>query len=59
MDERQAIHRSTPSSGMDLNPKFGAYIDGWNDRADPFTWTKTADEILAKVNHKKISMAEH
>jgi hypothetical protein len=21
-------------------------IDGWNDRCRPFTWTKTADEIL-------------
>jgi hypothetical protein len=25
------------------------YIDGWNDRCQPFTWTKTADEILAKA----------
>jgi len=22
------------------------FIDGWNDRCHPFTWTKTADEIL-------------
>ena len=24
------------------------FIDGWNDRCRPFTWTKTADEILPK-----------
>jgi hypothetical protein len=22
------------------------FIDGWNDRCQPFTWTKTADDIL-------------
>ncbi|MEU7637038.1 MULTISPECIES: hypothetical protein [unclassified Streptomyces] len=25
------------------------YINSWNDNAKPFTWTATADEILAKV----------
>jgi hypothetical protein len=25
------------------------YIDNWNTRRKPFTWTATADEILAKV----------
>ncbi|MGP4043917.1 hypothetical protein [Streptomyces sp. 2A115] len=25
------------------------YIDSWNERAKPFTWTAAADEILAKV----------
>ena len=57
--ERQAIHRGTYTSVKDLNTKIRAYIDGWNDRAHPFTWTKTADQILAKANRKKISNAEH
>lgn len=26
-----------------------AYIEDWNTRAEPFVWTATADEILAKV----------
>ena len=39
--------------------KIRAYIDGWNDRAHPFTWTKTADHILTKANRKKTSRAEH
>ena len=59
MAERQAIHRGTYTSVKDLNTKLRTYIDGWNDRAHPFTWTKTADQILAKTNRKKISSAEH
>ena len=27
----------------------GAYIAHWNSNPKPFTWTATADEILAKV----------
>lgn len=59
MAERQAIHRGTYSSVKDLNAKIRAYIDGWNDRAHPFAWTKTAEQILAKAKRKKISNAEH
>src|SRR6266511_2244615 len=44
--ERQAIHRGSYRSVRDLNAKIRAYIDGWNDRAHPFVWTKTTDEIL-------------
>lgn len=57
--ERQAIHRGTYTSVKDLNAKIRTYIDGWNDRAHPFTWTKTADDILKKANRKKNSSAEH
>ncbi|WP_370078326.1 hypothetical protein [Streptacidiphilus sp. MAP12-16] len=57
--ERQAIHRGTYTSAKDLNAKLRTYIDGWHDRAHPFTWTKTADDILKKANRKKISSAEH
>ncbi len=41
--ERQAIHRGTYTSVQDLNTKIRTYVNGWNDRAHPFTWTKTAD----------------
>ena len=59
MAERQAIYRGTFTSVKDLNAKIRAYIDGWNNRAHPFTWTKTAEQILRKANRKKISNAEH
>src|SRR5215213_5995343 len=26
------------------------FIDGWNDRCHPFTWTKTADDIQPTLN---------
>jgi transposase len=57
--ERQAIHRGTFGSVRDLNAKIRAFIDGWNDRAHPFTWTKSADQILTKANRKKTSDAGH
>ena len=43
--EKQAIHRGTFTSVRDLTTKIRAFIDGWNIRARPFTWTKTADQI--------------
>ena len=57
--ERQAIHRGTYRSVKDLNAKIRAFIDGWNDRSHPFTWTKTADQILAKANRRITSNAGH
>ena len=45
--ERQAIHRGTFTSVRDLNAKIRAFVNGWNDRAHPFTWTKSADEIIS------------
>ena len=56
--EGQAIHRGTYTSVKDLNAKIRAYVDGWNNRAHPFNWTKTADQILTKANSQKISNAE-
>ena len=57
--ERQAIHRSTFGSVRDLNAKIRAFIDGWNDRKHPFVSTKTADDILAKVNRQNPSNTGH
>jgi len=57
--ERQAIRRGVFTSVKDLNAKIRTFIDGWNDRAHPFIWTKTADEILKKANPKKTSKTSH
>jgi transposase/transposase-like protein len=46
---RQAIRRGTFTSVKDLIAAIETYIDGWNERCQPFTWTKTADQILEKV----------
>ena len=44
--ERQAIRRGTFVSVRE-------FINSWNNRKHPFIWTKTPDEILAKINHKR------
>jgi transposase len=46
---RQAIRRGTFTSVKDLIGAIGIFIDGWNERCQPFTWTKTADQILDKA----------
>jgi len=46
---RQAIRRGTFTSVKDLIAAIEVFIDGWNERCQPFTWTKTADEILPKA----------
>lgn len=43
---RQAIRRGTFTSVKDLIAAIEIFIDGWNERCQPFIWTKTADQIL-------------
>jgi len=43
---RQAIRRGTFTSVKDLIGAIETFIDGWNDRCQPFVWTKTADQII-------------
>jgi transposase len=50
---RQAIRRGTFTSVKELTAAIGAFIDNWNDHPHPFTWTKDADEILAKIERAK------
>ena len=46
---RQAIRRSSFDSVPQLVAAIRTFIDGWNERSHPFTWTKTADEILPRA----------
>jgi len=46
---RQSIRRGTFASVNVMITQIRNYIDSWNSEARPFTWTATADEILAKV----------
>jgi|SoimicmetaTmtLPA_FD_contig_71_343553_length_1407_multi_2_in_0_out_0_1 transposase len=57
--ERQAIRRGVFKSVRDLNTKIRTFIDGWNDRAHPFVWTKTAEEVLSKANRPTTSNPRH
>ena len=42
---RRAAHRSVKELTTDLE----AWVKTWNENPRPFVWTKTADEILAKL----------
>ena len=35
--------------------KIRTFINGWNNRCQPFVWTKTADQILTKPTVKQLS----
>jgi transposase len=50
---RQAIRRGTFTSVKDLTARIGQFIDAYNERCEPFTWTKNADELLAKITPSK------
>jgi DDE superfamily endonuclease/Winged helix-turn helix len=52
---RQAIRRGSFDSVRDLTAAIRQFIDGWNDRCEPFTWTKPADDILAHAIRKETS----
>jgi len=57
---RQAIRRGTFTSVKDLIGAIENFIDGWNERCEPFRWTKTADQIIQKATRgQATSIARH
>ena len=57
---RQAIRRGTFVSVKELVGAIRLFIDGWNERCYPFTWTKAPDEVLSHARpRKRTSNAEH
>ena len=56
---RQAIRRGSFTSVPQLINAIRTFIDGWNERCHPFTWTKTADEILPRATRQRFSDAGH
>jgi transposase len=56
---RQAIRRGTHRSVRDLVQAITQFIDGWNERCQPFIWTKDADTIITKALRKPTSGTRH
>jgi len=56
---RQAIRRGSFTSVTELIAAIETFIDGWNERCEPFVWTKAADEIGAKADRKPNSNTRH
>ena len=52
------LHRGAHTSVRDLQDSINTWIEGWNQNPKPFTWHKTADDILEtlatylqRINH--------
>ena len=56
---RQAIRRGSFDSVKALIAAIRAYIDGYNERCQPFVWTKTAEDILPRATRQRTSDAGH
>jgi transposase len=55
---RQAIRRGSYRTVRELTDAIHRFITGWNERCHPFTWTKTADDIL-NPHRQRTSGAGH
>ena len=56
---RQALRRGTFVSVADIEAAITTYIDAYNDRAKPFAWTKTADQLIGKIKRMSINNTRH
>jgi transposase len=52
--ERQALRRGDFASVAELVAAIRRFCEGWNQRCQPFTWTKDADQILGKLQNGKL-----
>ena len=56
---RHAIRRGITPSVAALIAAIRRFIDGWNERCEPFSWTKDADTVLRKANRQDASVTPH
>ncbi|MEW6233562.1 MAG: IS630 family transposase [Chloroflexota bacterium] len=58
---QRAIRRGSYRMVKELIRRIERYTDHWNAHATPFTWTATADSILAKIQRlcERISATQH
>jgi transposase len=57
--ERQALRRGDFASVTDLIAAISRFCAAWNQRCQRFSWTKSADEILTKLNRQTTSATQH
>jgi DDE superfamily endonuclease len=56
---RQAIRRGTFMPVKELTAAIGRFIDAYNDRCQPFAWTRDADALLAKIRPPRTNATRH
>jgi hypothetical protein len=57
--ERQALRRGDYASVTDLVAAISRFCAGGNERCQPFSWTKSAGEVLAKLDRPTTSATQH
>ncbi|KAA1243636.1 glycosyltransferase family 4 protein [Mycobacterium simiae] len=55
----QAVRRGTFTDITDLQDAIRTCIDNYNRRAKPFTWSKTADQLIGEIKRKSINNTRH
>ncbi|GAC1668449.1 MAG: IS630-like element ISMsm5 family transposase [Candidatus Dormibacteraceae bacterium] len=56
---RRAIRRGVFSSVQTLIEAIQRFLDGWNERCQPFVWVKSAEQILARLNRHAFNVTVH
>jgi transposase len=56
---RQSVRRGSYRSVADLTTSIERFVEGYNQRAKPFLWTKTANDILSHAKPRATSETEH
>jgi len=56
---RQAIRRGAFKSVKELTAAIGRFIDAYDERCQPFAWTKVADELLRKSDRQRTNVPRH
>ena len=57
---RQQVRRGSYTNVSELIAAIERFVHGYNQRAQPFTWTKTAEHVLSKaIKQQPTSETEH
>ena len=55
---RKALTNTSFTSIDDLESTIDLRTSAWNDDPQPFAWTKTAEDIIAKVQRGRAALTE-
>ncbi|WP_420619859.1 hypothetical protein [Candidatus Poriferisocius sp.] len=53
---RKALTNTSFSSVAELENRIDWWVEHWNDNPEPFTWTRTAQQIIDKVASGKATL---
>ena len=55
---RKALTNNSFNSTADLTDTIDIWAQNWNDNPQPFAWTQTADDIIAKVKRGRAALTK-